>query len=126
MRPAGARPASLGFAGLARAPTPSLGLAGTLPFGSAVLGALAPQDPWLQVLGSVAGRFIDVDRPAVTSGRLPTGDHELFVSNDERPLLEAELGHPVAVGDTVELSFLWTGVLDTADDFSATIASIRN
>ncbi len=112
------------FDGVAEVRTTSLLLAGIGHIESGVLGDLATQDPWLQVLGSVDGRFIDVDRPAVTSGRLPTGDHELFVSNEERPLLEAELGHPVAVGDTVELSFLWTGVLNTEDDFSAAIESI--
>lgn len=112
------------FDGVSEVHTTSLLLAGIGHIESAALSDLATQDPWLQVLGSVDGRFIDVDRPAVTSGRLPTGDHELFVSNEERPLLEAELGHPVAVGDTVELSFLWTGVLDSEDDFSATIESI--
>ncbi|CAN5625278.1 hypothetical protein BH10ACT2_BH10ACT2_20530 [soil metagenome] len=91
---------------------------------SGVLGELSDQAPWLQVVGSPDGRFVEVDRPAVTSGRLPTGDHELFVSNEERPVLEAAVGRPLAVGDTVQLSFYWTGLFNGDVDYSATVSSI--
>ena len=36
----------------------------------------------LQVLGSPDGRYTEVDQPTVVRGRLPTGDHEIFVSAD--------------------------------------------
>ncbi len=91
---------------------------------SGVLGELSDQAPWLQVVGSPDGRFVEVDRPAVTSGRLPTGEHELFVSNEERPVLEAAVGHSLAVGDTVQLSFYWTGLFRGDVDYSATVSAI--
>jgi len=90
----------------------------------APLGELAGSEPWLQVLGSPDGRWLDVDRPAVTSGRLPTGDHELFVSEEVRELLESVVGHDVAVGDTVDLSFFWSGLFEGEIDYSATVAPI--
>lgn len=91
---------------------------------SGVLGELGTTEPWLQVLGSPDGRFVEVDRPAVTSGRLPTGDHELFVSDEVRDLLEAAVGHELSVGDTVELSFFWSGLFIGDVDYSATVSSI--
>ncbi|MCE9620906.1 MAG: ABC transporter permease [Actinomycetia bacterium] len=112
------------FDGVVDVHTSSLLLANIGHIESGVLGDLASQDPLLQVLGSIDGRFVDVDRPAVTSGRPPTGDHELFVSNEERPLLEAKVGHPVAVGDTVELSFFWAGLLSDDADYFATVSSL--
>jgi len=92
---------------------------------SGVFGELGDEsEPWLQVLGSVDGRFVEVDRPLVTSGRLPTGDHELFVNEEERPFLEAAVGHQLAVGDTVQLSFFWSGLFLGNVDLSETVSSI--
>lgn len=68
----------------------------------------------LQVRGSADGDFIDADRPAVTSGRLPSGDHEVFVSDDYRDALSASVGHEVHVGDTIPMAFWWGGL--AADD----------
>ncbi|HEX2782796.1 MAG TPA: ABC transporter permease, partial [Ilumatobacteraceae bacterium] len=67
-------------------------------------------DQWLQVLGSPDGRFIDVDRPVVTSGRLPDGDHEVFINDEERRVLETIDGHALSVGDSLDLSFWWGGL----------------
>lgn len=91
---------------------------------SGVLGELGTEAQWLQVLGSPDGRFTDVDRPAVTSGRLPTGDHELFVSEEVRGLLEASVGRPLSVGDIVDMSFFWSGLFLGDVDYSATVSSI--
>ena len=99
-----------GFDGVRSVHTNALMLAGFGEIHEAVLSDLLTVDPFLQVLGSPDGRFVDVDRPAVTSGRVPSGDHEVFVTEGFRAQLEAELGHPVAVGDTVSMSFLWAGI----------------
>lgn len=79
---------------------------------------------WLQVLGSPDGRYTDVDRPAVTSGRLPEGDHEVFVNDAERTVLEATAGHAVSVGDTIDLSFWWSGIELFVDDPSTIVSPI--
>ena len=112
------------FDGVEEVHTSSLLTAVTGHIDSGVLGELASTEQWLQVLGSPDGRFTDVDQPAVASGRLPTGDHELFVSAEMRSQLEESVGHPLAVGDTVEISFFWAGVTFGDVDYSATVSSI--
>ncbi|MEQ1874871.1 MAG: FtsX-like permease family protein [Ilumatobacteraceae bacterium] len=91
---------------------------------SGVMGELGTEEAWLQVIGSPDGRFLDVDRPAVTSGRLPTGDHEVFVSHEVRPLLEERVGRRLSVGDTFEISFFWSGLFVGEMDYSQTVSSI--
>ena len=81
-------------------------------------------DQWLQVLGSPDGRFIDVDRPVVTSGRLPEGNHELFINEEERSVLEALRGHSLAVGDSLDLSFWWGGLGLPSQDPNEVVAPI--
>lgn len=97
-------------------------LPGNIPSG--VLSELGTDAQWLQILGSPDGRFTEVDRPAVMSGRLPTGDHELFVSEEVRGLLEASVGRELSVGDAVDLSFFWSGLFVGEVDYSATVSSI--
>ncbi|MET0903436.1 MAG: hypothetical protein ABWZ52_09365 [Acidimicrobiales bacterium] len=75
----------------------------------------ADKDPWLQTLGSVDGRFIDVDRPAVHQGRVPSGTREVFVSEDYREELERIQGRALDVGDEIDVGFFWGGLFD-ADD----------
>ena len=79
---------------------------------------------WLQILGSPDGRYTDVDRPVVTSGRLPDGDHEVFVNDAERRVLEASAGHAFSVGDTIDLSFWWSGLELLVDDSSTLVSPI--
>jgi hypothetical protein len=74
---------------------------------------LSAPESWLQVRGSYDGRYIEVDRPIVRDGRLPTGREELFVSDDYRRDLERNLGRPVAIGDVVDLSFWWGFAADS-------------
>ena len=112
-----------GFDGVQEVHSSSLLIAGIGHFETGVAGDLSYSDQWLQVLGSPDGRFTDVDRPAVSDGRLPTDDHEIFVPNDERAALEASVGHKLAVGDTIEISFLWAGLLNEFDP-EAVITSI--
>ena len=69
---------------------------------------------WLQFRGSLDGRYVDVDRPAITEGRPPAGDHELFVSTDYREDLERLLDRPLDVGDQVDVGFFWSATLDGA------------
>ncbi len=83
-----------------------------------------PDTDWLQVLGSPDGRFVDVDRPAVTEGRLPSGPAEAFVNHAERRILERSLGRPLEVGDTIELSFYWAGLGLPGLDPPTTVAPI--
>jgi len=113
-----------GFDGVEQVHTSSLLAALTGRIDSGVLAELGSTEQWLQVLGSPDGRFVDVDQPAVASGRLPTGDHELFVSDETRGHLEESVGHPLAVGDTVDLSFFWSGLFFGEVDYSATVSSI--
>lgn len=71
------------------------------------------ENQWLQVRGSVDGRFIDVDRPAVTEGRVPSGEREVFVSNEYRDELERLEGRSLEVGDTLEMGFFWGGIFES-------------
>ncbi|MEP7048678.1 MAG: FtsX-like permease family protein [Ilumatobacteraceae bacterium] len=81
-------------------------------------------DAYLQVIGSPDGRFVEVDRPQVSSGRPPTGDREIFISDDERPVLEAEVGHKLALGDSVDVAFWWSFIEDPSQDPSKVISPI--
>jgi FtsX-like permease family len=62
-------------------------------------------DPWVQALGSPDGRFTEVDRPAVTEGRVPSGNHEVFVALGIRRRMEQQLGRPINVGSTIPVAF---------------------
>ncbi|MEO6571847.1 MAG: FtsX-like permease family protein [Ilumatobacteraceae bacterium] len=70
------------------------------------------EEAMMQVLGSPDGRFLDIDRPAVTQGRLPTGESELFVSEDFRDQFSHIVGRPIVVGDVVDMGFFPAGSLD--------------
>ena len=81
-----------------------------------------PSANWLQVHGPRDGRFVDVDRPVVTEGRVPTGEREVFVSTDYRDTLEEHLGHPVEIGSDVPMAFYpGRNTLPTIDDSGAPI-----
>jgi hypothetical protein len=56
-------------------------------------------DQFTQLRGSPDGRFVDMDRPAVAQGRLPTGRSEAFVSRD------LARRHHLEIGDVLPLSF---------------------
>jgi hypothetical protein len=56
------------------------------------------------VLGSVDGRYFDMDRPVVQSGRMPTGASEAVVTT------ETSDAHGLGVGDVVPMSFWQFGV----------------
>src|SRR5436190_11891607 len=62
--------------------------------------AQAGGDDPAQVRGSVDGRYLTMDRPAVRSGRLPTGTHEAMV--------DVEMGRRrgIQLGDVVTMSFV--------------------
>ncbi|MDQ1520465.1 MAG: putative transport system permease protein [Actinomycetota bacterium] len=62
-------------------------------------------------LGSIDGRYVDVDRPVVTEGRAPTGRGEVFVTVESRPDVERRVRRRVHVGDRIPVSF-WSP-LDT-------------
>jgi hypothetical protein len=76
----------------------------THPFRVSELGQF-DEESMVQVLGSADGRFIDVDRPAVTDGRLPTRDDELFVSEEFREGFSHLVGRPIGIGDVVDVGF---------------------
>ena len=75
-----------GFDGVRSVHTNDLLLAVFDDLEGGILGELATDERSanLQILGSPDGRFTEVDQPTVVDGRLPTGDHELFVSADYR------------------------------------------
>ena len=83
-----------GFDGVRAVHTSALMLASVGATKAAPLSELerSSVDSYLQVIGSPDGRFVDVDRPQMSSGRPPSGNHEIFISDQERPVLEAELG----------------------------------
>ena len=85
----------------------------------------APDDEsWLQVRGTVDGRYLDLDRPVITDGELPSGDREVFISDDYRPTLEAAQGRSLEVGDTIDMGFYWAGIFDAGIDPTETIEPI--
>ena len=57
------------------------------------------------VLGSHDGRYFDMDRPAVSAGRMPTGPSEAVVTPETAVALDIE------VGDVVPMSFWHSGCL---------------
>ena len=79
------------------------------------------EDSWLQVRGSTDGRYVDVDRPAVSAGRVPSGEREVFVSSDYHAELEQLLDRPLAVGDRIDVGFFWAGTLDGDVDPEAVV-----
>jgi hypothetical protein len=79
------------------------------------------EDSWVQVRGTVDGRYLDVDRPVVTDGELPTGEREVFVSNDFRADLEGFEGRDLHVGDEIELGMFWSFALEAATGEDAII-----
>lgn len=85
---------------------------GTLP--ELLASPHSEDELWMQVRGSVDGRYADTDRPAVTQGRLPTGSLEVFVSDEFRRPLEQIVEHPVELGDVLDLAF-WPAGLDRAE-----------
>ncbi|MFL6204070.1 MAG: FtsX-like permease family protein [Acidimicrobiales bacterium] len=81
-------------------------------------------DQWLQVRGELDGRYVDVDRPAVSEGREPSGDHEVFISTDYRPELERALDRHLEVGDTIDVGFFWAGLFDADLDLDQPVDPI--
>jgi FtsX-like permease family len=63
-------------------------------------------DPSGETRASTDGRFLEADRLIVTSGHAPSGARELFIAEDYRPHLEANVGRAIRVGDTLPLAFL--------------------
>jgi hypothetical protein len=115
-----------GFDGVRAVHTSALMLASVGATKAAPLSELEQSsvDSYLQVIGSPDGRFVDVDRPQMSSGRPPTGDREIFISDQERPVLEAELGRKLALGDSVDVAFWWSFVEDPSQDPSKVISPI--
>ena len=117
-----------GFEGVREMYSSALLLAAFGAFEPQPLSALYASDDknsqWLQILGSPDGRFTDVDRPVVTSGRLPDGDHEVFVNDAERSVLETAAGRTFSVGDTIDVSFFWSGLELFVDDPSTIVSPI--
>ena len=68
-----------------------------------------------QIRGSVDGRYITMDRPALRAGRLPTGHREAIVN------VEMAKQFHVGIGDVVALSFV-----STADQLAAEEAGDPN
>ena len=67
------------------------------------------------------GRYVDVDRPAVSEGRVPSGEREVFVSSDYHAELERILDRPLEVGDHIDIGFFWAGLFDGDVDPDAVI-----
>lgn len=104
-----------GFDGVEAVRVDTLLFASVVATGPVRIADAPEEDAWLQVKGSTDGRYVDVDRPAVSEGRVPSGDREVFVSSDYRPELEQILGRPLAVGDHIDVGFFWAGSLDGYD-----------
>lgn len=115
-----------GFHGVRAVHTSALMLASLGATKSAPLSELEQSsvDTYLQVIGSPDGRFVDVDRPQISSGRPPTGDREIFISDQERPVLEAALGRKLALGDSVDVAFWWSFIEDPSQDPSKVVSPI--
>jgi hypothetical protein len=94
----------------------------TLLFASALttkatkLSEAGKGDELAQVRGSVDGRYVDIDRPAIAEGREPSGEREVFVSTDYRPKLERLLGRELEVGGPLEIGIFWPGTFDLGSD----------
>ena len=58
------------------------------------------------VTGSADGRYFDMDRPAVQSGRMPTGP------NEAAPTVEAAEAEGMRIGDVVPIAFWQAGASD--------------
>lgn len=76
-------------------------VAGSGPEAEERLAAAGDEGP--TVRGSIDGRYTEMDRPAVAEGRLATGGHEAFLTEEAAE----DLG--VGVGDTVTVAF-WPAI----------------
>ena len=78
----------------------------------------ADTDPVIFVHGSVDGRFIEMDRPALRAGRLPTGPREALVSTE---VADAE---DLDIGDVVPVAFWWACDLTGLCEYEEVVAPI--
>jgi hypothetical protein len=78
----------------------------------------ADTDPVIFVHGSVDGRFIEMDRPALRAGRLPTGPREALVSTEVADAEDLELG------DVVPVAFWWACDLTGLCEYDEVVAPI--
>lgn len=116
IRSAGMDAAIRGFDGVEEVRVDSLLLGSFEETGPTSIEDAPPGEAWLQIRGSLDGRYLDIDRPVVTEGRLPDGERELFVSREYRPVLEAAQGRRLHVGDEIELALFWAGTFDVGLD----------
>jgi hypothetical protein len=105
-----------GFDGVETVRADTLLFASVANLAPTTLSEASQEDSWLQVRGTVDGRYLDVDRPAVTEGRLPSGEREVFVSSSYRSTLEGIVGHPLEVGDELQVGVFWGAVTDVGLD----------
>ena len=63
-----------GFDGVETVRADTLLLGSVVATGPIRIADVPEEDTWLQVRGSVDGRYVDVDRPAVSEGRVPSGE----------------------------------------------------
>lgn len=105
-----------GFDGVEEVRVDSLLLGSFEATASMSLERAPAEEAWLQIRGSVDGRYVDLDRPSVHEGHLPGGEREVFISSEYRPVLEAAQGRRLEVGDKIDLGFYWAGVLDAGLD----------
>ena len=105
-----------GFDGVEEVRVDSLLFASVVVTEPTRLADASDEDSWLQVRGSLDGRYVDVDRPVVTDGRVPSGPGEVFVSSDYRSELERILDRSLAVGDRIDVGFFWAVALDVDVD----------
>ena len=101
-----------GFDGVETVRADTLLLGSVVATGPIRIADVPEEDTWLQVRGSMDGRYVDVDRPAVSEGRVPSGEGEVFVSSDYHAELERILDRPLAVGDHIDVGFFWGGLVD--------------
>ena len=113
-----------GFDGVESVRADTLLVGSVVATGPIRIADVPEEDTWLQVRGSVDGRYVDVDRPAVSEGRVPSGDGEVFVSSDYHAELERILDRPLAVGDHIDVGFFWAGLVDGEVDPNALAAPL--
>ncbi|HEY7628910.1 MAG TPA: hypothetical protein VH761_17700, partial [Ilumatobacteraceae bacterium] len=76
------------------------------------LAQVSEVETWVQAVGSIDGRYVAADRPTISSGGLPEGTHEVFVSDGYRQVLEQIEGRRLDVGDVIDVAFWWNLLLD--------------
>jgi hypothetical protein len=69
------------------------------------LAVMRREDDYVQFRGSTDGRYLVVDRPVITAGRLAAGPDEVFVTDETREYLEAASGDRLDVGDPLQVTF---------------------